>query len=151
VPESPGQDAAAAITTHVADRQVLLVLDNCEHLASAVARLAEQLLTGCPGMTIPATSREMLGVDGERNWPVPPLSLPDESVRPTQSALSEFDAVKLFEQRAQLIQPSFAVSDDNAAAVLTVCRRLDGLPTSGPVACSTCSSGLPTSRCCRRS
>jgi predicted ATPase/DNA-binding SARP family transcriptional activator len=128
VPDSPGQDAAAAIAAHVADRQVLLVLDNCEHLTIAIARLAEQLLTGCPGLSILATSREVLGVDGERNWPVPPLSLPDESVRPTQSALSEFDAVKLFEQRAQLIQSSFAVSDDNAAAVLAVCRRLDGLP-----------------------
>jgi len=128
VPDSPGQDAATAITGHVADRQVLLVLDNCEHLTIAIARLAEQLLTGCPGLSILATSREVLGVDGERNWPVPPLSLPDESVRPTQSALSEFDAVKLFEQRAQLIQPSFAVSDDTAAAVLAVCRRLDGLP-----------------------
>lgn len=128
VPDSPGEDAGAAIIAHVADRQVLLVLDNCEHLTSAVARLAEQLLTGCPSLTILATSREVLGVDGERNWPVPPLSLPDESVRPTQSAPSEFDAVKLFEQRAQLIQATFAVSDDNAAAVLAVCRRLDGLP-----------------------
>ncbi len=128
VPESPDEDAAAAIAAHVADRQVLLVLDNCEHLTSAAARLAEQLLTGCPGLTILATSREVLGVDGERNWPVPPMSLPEESVRPTQSAVSAYDAVKLFEQRAQLIQPSFAVSDDNAASVLAVCRRLDGLP-----------------------
>jgi predicted ATPase/DNA-binding SARP family transcriptional activator len=128
VPDSPGQDPAAAIAAHVADRQVLLVLDNCEHLTVPVARLAEQLLTACPSLSILATSREVLGVDGERNWPVPPLSLPDESVRPTQSALSAFDAVKLFEQRAQLIQPSFAVADDNAAAVLAVCRRLDGLP-----------------------
>jgi predicted ATPase/DNA-binding SARP family transcriptional activator len=128
VPESPGQNAAAAITTHVADRQVLLILDNCEHLTSAVARLAEQLLTGCPSLAILATSREVLGVDGERNWPVPPLSLPGESIPPTPAALSEFDAVKLFEQRAQLIQPSFALSDENAAAVLAVCRRLDGLP-----------------------
>ena len=128
VPESPDEDAAEAIAAHVADRQVLLVLDNCEHLTSAAARLAEQLLTGCPGLTILATSREVLGVDGERNWPVPPMSLPGESVRPTQSVVSAFDAVKLFEQRAQLSQPSFAVSDDNAASVLAVCRRLDGLP-----------------------
>lgn len=95
VPDSPGQDAAAAITAHVADRQVLLVLDNCEHLTVAIARLAEQLLTGCPGLSILTTSREVLGVDGERNWPVPPLSLPDEGVGPTRSPLSEFDAVKL--------------------------------------------------------
>ncbi len=128
VPDNPGRDAAVSIAAHVADRQVLLVFDNCEHLTAATARLAEQLLTGCPGLSILATSREVLGVEGERNWPVPPLSLPDEGVRPTQTALSEFDAVKLFEHRAQLIQPSFRLSDDNAAAVLAVCRRLDGLP-----------------------
>jgi predicted ATPase/DNA-binding SARP family transcriptional activator len=128
VPESPDEDAAMAIAAHVADRQVLLVLDNCEHLTSAAAQLAEQLLTACPGLTILATSREVLGVDGERNWPVPPMSLPGERVRPTRSAVGAYDAVKLFEQRAQLSQPSFVVSDDNAAAVLAVCRRLDGLP-----------------------
>ena len=128
VPDSPGQDAAAAITAHVADRQVLVVLDNCEHLTSTIARLSEQLLTSCAGLSILATSREVLGVDGERNWPVPPLSLPDDSVRLSAAAVSEFDAVKLFEQRAQLIRQAFALADDNAGAVLTVCRRLDGLP-----------------------
>ena len=128
VPDSPGQDPAAAITAHIADRQALIVLDNCEHLTSAVARLAEQLLAGCPGLAILATSREVLGIDGERNWPVPPLSLPEAADQPSAAGLSEYDAVKLFEQRAQLIRPSFAVSDENAAAVLQVCRRLDGLP-----------------------
>jgi predicted ATPase/DNA-binding SARP family transcriptional activator len=128
VPDNPGQDPAAAITAHIADRHALIVLDNCEHLTSAVARLAEQLLAGCPGLSVLATSREVLGVDGERNWPVPPLSLPDDTGQLSAAALSEFDAVKLFEQRAQLIRPSFALSDENAAAVLQVCRRLDGLP-----------------------
>jgi predicted ATPase/DNA-binding SARP family transcriptional activator len=128
VPDSPGQDAAAAITAHIADRQALIVLDNCEHLTSAVAGLAERLLAGCPGLSILATSREVLGVDGERNWPVPPLSLPDATGELSAVALSEYDGVKLFEQRAQLIRPSFALSDENAAAVLQVCRRLDGLP-----------------------
>ena len=128
VPDSPGQDPAVAITAHIADRQALIVLDNCEHLTSAVARLAERLLAGCPGLSILATSREVLGVDGERNWPVPPLSLPDAAGQLSAAALSEYDAVKLFEQRAQLIRPSFALSDENAAAVLHVCTRLDGLP-----------------------
>ncbi len=128
VPDSPGEDPAAAITAHIADRQALIVLDNCEHLTSAVARLAEQLLAGCPGLAILATSREVLGIDGERNWPVPPLSLPGTSDQLSAAVLSEYDAVKLFEQRAQLIRPSFALTDENAAAVLQVCRRLDGLP-----------------------
>ncbi len=93
---------------------VLIVLDNCEHLAAAVADLAERLLAGCPALTILATSREPLGVEGECSWPVPPLSWPD--------------AVRLFEQRAQLVRPSFRVSDDNADTVRQICRRLDGLP-----------------------
>ena len=127
VPDCPGQDAAAAIAEHVGDRSVLIILDNCEHLASAVADLAGQLLGACPALSILATSREVLGVDGERSWPVPPLSLP-EAGAPTAGALAESDAVRFFEYRAQLVFPSFRVSDDNAAAVVQVCRRLDGLP-----------------------
>src|SRR5205823_15051311 len=77
VPDSPGQDAAAAIAEHVGDRSMLIVLDNCEHLASAVAGPAGQLLSACDALSILATSREVLGVEGERNWPVPSLSLPE--------------------------------------------------------------------------
>ena len=114
VPDSPGQDATEAITGHVSGLPVLIVLDNCEHLAAAVADLAERLLAGCPALAILATSREPLGVEGECSWPVPPLSWPD--------------AVRLFEQRAQLVRPSFRVSDGNADTVRQICRRLDGLP-----------------------
>src|SRR5215831_9945015 len=128
VPGVPGQDATATIAGHIGDRPMLLVLDNCEHLAPAVAGLADRLLGSCPFLSILTTSRELLGVDGERSWPVPPLSLPADGVVPAVSALAEFDAVRLFEQRAQLVLPSFRLADDNAAAVLQVCRRLDGLP-----------------------
>ncbi|MGO8959168.1 MAG: BTAD domain-containing putative transcriptional regulator [Streptosporangiaceae bacterium] len=128
VPENPGQDAAVGITDHVGANAVLLVLDNCEHLTAAAAELAERLLAACRALTILATSREVLGVDGERSWPVPPLSLPDASVRPAARAIAGFDAVRFFEQRAQLTLPSFRLSDQNAASVLQVCRRLDGLP-----------------------
>jgi predicted ATPase/DNA-binding SARP family transcriptional activator len=127
VPDCPGQDAAAAIAEHVGDRSMLIVLDNCEHLVSAVADLADQLVGACQAMSILATSREVLGVDGERSWPVPPLSLP-EAGAPTSAALAESDAVRFFEYRAQLVLPSFRLADDNAAAVVQVCRRLDGLP-----------------------
>ena len=127
-PENPGQDTAAAAAEHVGTNEVLLVLDNCEHLTAATADLAERLLAACPALTILATSREALGVDGERSWPVPPLSLPDVSIRPSAAAIAAFDAVRFFEQRAQLTLPSFRLSDDNAASVLQVCRRLDGLP-----------------------
>jgi predicted ATPase/DNA-binding SARP family transcriptional activator len=128
VPESPGQDAAVTIAEFVGDRSMLIVLDNCEHLAAAVADLADRLLGTCPALSILTTSRELLGVDGERSWPVPPLSLPDGDVAPVASVLAGYDAVRFFEQRAQLVLPSFRLADDNAAAVLQVCRRLDGLP-----------------------
>ena len=128
VPDFPGQDATAAIAEHVGDRSMLIVLDNCEHLASAVADLAEQLLSACGALSILATSREVLGVDGERSWPVPPLSLPEAGTPAAAAALAEFDAVRFFENRTQLVFPSFRLADDNARAVVQVCRRLDGLP-----------------------
>jgi len=128
VPDSPGHDAAAAIAEYVGDRSMLIVLDNCEHLASAVADLAAQLLGACHAMSILATSREVLGVDGEHNWPVPPLSLPEDGAPAAGAALEESDAVRFFEHRARLVFPSFRLADDNAPAVVQVCRRLDGLP-----------------------
>jgi predicted ATPase/DNA-binding SARP family transcriptional activator len=128
VPDTPGQDPIEAVAKHVADHQVLIVLDNCEHLAEAAAACAEYLLAVCPALVILATSREALGVEGELNWHVPPLSLPKAGPAPTASMLAGSDAVKLFEQRAQLVRPSFRVTDENAAAVLSICQRLDGLP-----------------------
>jgi predicted ATPase/DNA-binding SARP family transcriptional activator len=128
VPENPGQEPAATIAEYVGDRRMLIVLDNCEHLAAAAADLADRLLGSCPGLSILTTSRELLGVDGEHSWPVPPLALPAHGPLPPVPALAEFDAVRFFEQRAQLVLPSFRLADDNAAAVLQVCRRLDGLP-----------------------
>jgi predicted ATPase/DNA-binding SARP family transcriptional activator len=128
VPDCPGQDAAAAIAEYVGDRSMLIVLDNCEHLTSAVADLAEQLLGACHAMSILATSREVLGVDGERSWPVPPLSLPEPGAPAAATALAESDAVRFFVHRAQLVLPSFRLAEDNASAVAQICRRLDGLP-----------------------
>ena len=128
VPDTPGQDAAEAVAEQIADHRVLVVLDNCEHMAEAAADVAEYLLASCPALVVLATSREALGVEGELSWQVPPLSLPKAEPAPTAAALARSDAVTLFEQRAQLVRPSFRVSDENAAGVLTICRRLDGLP-----------------------
>ena len=110
VPDSLGRDAAESIAEHVADASLLLILDNCEHLTAAVGDLAERLLGACPALSILATSRELLGVDGEQKWPVPPLSLPGEGQTPAVAGLAVFDAVRLFEQRAQLVLPSFRLS-----------------------------------------
>jgi non-specific serine/threonine protein kinase len=131
VPDTPGQDPAEAVAGHIADHPVLLVMDNCEHLAGAAAKLVENLLEVCPGLVVLATSREALGVEGEVNWQVPPLSLPKAAGSDpalTASALAASDAVKLFEQRAQLVRPSFRVTDENAADLASICQRLDGLP-----------------------
>ena len=130
VPDTPGQDPAEAVAEYVGDHQVLIVLDNCEHLAGATASLTESLLAACPALTVLATSREALGVEGELNWQVPPLSLPKAGPGSglTALALAASDAVKLFEQRAQLVRPSFKVTDENAAQVASICQRLDGLP-----------------------
>ncbi len=128
VPDTPGQDAVEAVAEHVGDHPVLLVLDNCEHLAQAAAELVEFLLAACPALVVLATSREALGVEGELSWLVPPLSLPQDGPAPTAAGLAGSDAVKLFEQRARLVRPSFRVTDDNAVAVLSICQRLDGLP-----------------------
>src|SRR5262249_46059310 len=83
---------------------------------------------GSPFVSTPPPARGLPGGAGGRGGPVPPLSLPADGVVPAVPALAEFDAVRLFEQRAQLVLPSFRLADDNAAAVLQVCRRLDGLP-----------------------
>jgi predicted ATPase/DNA-binding SARP family transcriptional activator len=128
VPDTPGQEPIEAVAEHVADHPVLVVLDNCEHLAEAAASLTEYLLAACPALVVLATSREALGVDGELNWRVPPLSLPEPGPAPTAALLAGSDAVRLFEQRAQLVLPSFRITDQNAAEVLSICRRLDGLP-----------------------
>jgi predicted ATPase/two-component SAPR family response regulator len=130
VPDTPRQDPAEAVAEYVGDHQVLVVLDNCEHLAGATASLTESLLAVCPALTVLATSREALGVEGEVNWQVPPLSLPKAGpgFGLTASALAASDAVKLFEQRAQLVRPSFKVTDENAAQLAAICQRLDGLP-----------------------
>jgi predicted ATPase len=128
VPDTPGQDATEAVAEYVGEHQVLVVLDNCEHLAGATALLTENLLAACPALTVMTTSREALGVEGELNWQVPPLSLPKTGTAVTAAGLAASDAVKLFEQRAQLVRPSFRVTDENAAEVASICQRLDGLP-----------------------
>jgi non-specific serine/threonine protein kinase len=108
----------------IGDRPLLLVLDNCEHLVDACAALADTLLRDCPALTVLATSRAVLGVSGETAWLVPPLSLPD----PLDSAPEASESVQLFIERARAVKATFALTDDNRAAVVQICRQLDGLP-----------------------
>jgi predicted ATPase/class 3 adenylate cyclase/DNA-binding CsgD family transcriptional regulator len=115
LPDQPGRSTMDTLTRFVADRRTLVVLDNCEHLLDACADLVVALLGAAAGLTLLATSREPIGVAGEVSWRVPSLSLADE-------------AIELFTDRVRHVRPEFAVSDDNAAAVGEICRRLDGLP-----------------------
>jgi non-specific serine/threonine protein kinase len=121
-------DANDALMAHIRGREMLLILDTCEHLIDACARLANSLLRQCPGLRILATSREALGVAGERLYPVRSLSLPDATRIKPDDLVTEYEAVGLFAERAKAADPGFAVTADNAPAVIEICRRLDGIP-----------------------
>jgi non-specific serine/threonine protein kinase len=110
-------------------KQLLLVLDTCEHLIDACAALADRLLRSCPDVQILATSREALGIAGERAWSVPALGVPvvAASTTPDVTALGECEAVRLFVERAAAAVPGFALTEHNATSVARICRRLDGI------------------------
>ena len=126
--EQPGRSMTEALCDHLRFRDLMLVLDNCEHLIEACADLAEALLLSCPNLKILATSREPLGVAGETNWPVPSLSLPTTGHGPPVQELVRYEAVRLFVERAAAARPGFAPTEDNAPVVVEVCRELDGIP-----------------------
>jgi non-specific serine/threonine protein kinase len=120
--------AVASLADYLRTRRVLLVLDQCEHLADACAVLADSLLRGCPGLRIMATSRHVLGVAGEVTVPVPPMTVPAIDGANEPGELLRFEAVRLFADRAAAVLPGFAVNASNGAAVAGVCRALDGIP-----------------------
>jgi predicted ATPase len=154
--EEPGPPGTAPpaladrLAGYVRDQDLLVVLDNCEHLVAGCAELAARLLRAAPGLRVLATSREVLGVPGELVWPVPPLAVPgiagqagpggshgavpdlgpgdDQGTAAALEVLAGYDGVRLFLERAQLADPGFVLNGDNAAAVAEICRRLDGLP-----------------------
>jgi predicted ATPase/class 3 adenylate cyclase len=128
IPEQPGRSLITGLVDHVRPKSILLLLDNCEHVVLACAHLADTLLRACPNLRILTTSRETLGVAGEASWLVPSLSLPDpERILPLHR-LTEYEAVRLFIDRAKAALPSFAVTTDNAHHIAQVCRQLDGIP-----------------------
>ncbi|GLZ01224.1 LuxR C-terminal-related transcriptional regulator [Actinoplanes sp. NBRC 103695] len=114
------------LRSYLRDRELLLVLDNCEHLLDATARLADEVLRAAPGVRVVATSREPLSVAGEHVLPVPPLDLPSHAEPLARTGLN--DAVRLFVVRAAAATGRFELTEANRAAVVDVCRRLDGLP-----------------------
>jgi predicted ATPase/DNA-binding SARP family transcriptional activator len=136
--------AGALRGAHDHPRGALLVLDNCEHVVDAAAILADRLLRAAPGLTILATSREALGVEGETVRPIAPLSHPVAGVAPTAPATAAgaqaYEAVLLFTERARAAHPGFALTDRTAPVVAAVCARLDGIP----LALELAAAALPT-------
>ncbi|HQV29131.1 MAG TPA: AAA family ATPase, partial [Thermoflexales bacterium] len=126
VRDQPGRTMLEQLQDYLRTRQVLLVLDNCEHLIAASARVADALVRACPRVKVLASSREALGLAGERIFHVPSLGLPD--ARAALDVIGQSEAVQLFVERAAAAQPRFSLNEQNAGAVGDICRRLDGIP-----------------------
>jgi predicted ATPase/class 3 adenylate cyclase len=128
IPEEPGRPMLETLCRHLAGKRVLLLLDNCEHLERACALLANALLRACPNLRILATSRSRLGVGGEVAWSLPALPVPTIAAPPTLQTALDYEALRLFVDRATANRPDFALTDANLSAIARICRRLDGIP-----------------------
>ena len=130
VVERPGRPLIDRLVEYLESRELLLILDNCEHLVAACAELVEMLLSRCClDLRILATSREPIGIPGEVAWRMPSLSLPPlQSPASDPQSLGQYEAVRLFVERAQAAAPGFVLMERNAAAITQICRRLDGMP-----------------------
>src|SRR4030095_11871560 len=128
IQEQPGKTPLDVLKEYLHEKQTLIVLDNCEHLVSASAQVVNTLLSAAPKLKVMASSREALGVKGEMSYPVPSLSLPDMKHLPVIEQLSQYEAVRLFSDRALLVAPHFIVDKDNAPHIAQICSRLDGIP-----------------------
>jgi predicted ATPase/DNA-binding SARP family transcriptional activator len=135
--------AEVALARQLAERRLLLVLDNCEHLLDACARLAAALLYACPDVVVLATSREPLRVGGEVTWRTPSLALPDLRDLPSLDRLAELESVRLFVERARDVAPGFVLDATTAPAVAEICVRLDGMPLALELAAARTSALAP--------
>ncbi len=127
VTETPGAPLLETVTAALTDSELLLILDNCEHLLDAVAELTATLLQACPELRILATSQGKLTVPGEATWPVPPLTLP-AATETDLDRIAATESARLFADRARLTRPGFTLTAENAIDVRDICRRLDGIP-----------------------
>jgi predicted ATPase/DNA-binding NarL/FixJ family response regulator len=128
VMEKPNRSLLDTLADFFRTKQILLVLDNCEHLRDAAAQIACDLMTACPNLAILATSRESLNTPGEFTWRVPSLSLPDSEQLEVPAVLIQSEAVRLFVERARAAQSAFSATSQNAATIVQICQRLDGMP-----------------------
>jgi non-specific serine/threonine protein kinase len=126
--EQANRSPQTILTDFLKDKQILLILDNCEHLIQACAQLTEALLRACPNLKMLATSREALGVSGEFAFNVATLSIPDIRQSHTAKSLTEYEAVRLFLDRAQTTVHNFTITQENSLAIAQICHYLDGIP-----------------------
>ena len=126
--EAPAEPITKTLIGALKDKNLLLVFDNCEHVLDAAARLADSVVHSCPKVKLLVSSRETLGIAGESAYSVPSLSLPDVTKVHTPDSLSKYEAVRLFSERAVAAKADFKVTDHTAAALASVCHRLDGIP-----------------------
>ncbi len=128
VHEDEGRPLMTALQDYLQAKNILLLLDNCEHLLEACAQLTDVLLHACPHLKILVSSREALGIAGEVSFRVSSLALPDARHLPSLESLTQYDSVRLFIERAVAVKSDFVVTNENAPAVAQVCSRLDGIP-----------------------
>jgi predicted ATPase/DNA-binding CsgD family transcriptional regulator len=128
VAERPAEPLADTLAEVLGSKELLLIVDNCEHLVEATARLVDVLLDSCPQIRVLVTSREALDVEGELRWLVPPLSVPQGECKPLPEKLEAYESVRLFLERARGRDPAFSLSSHNALAVAEICRMLEGIP-----------------------
>ena len=126
--DEPQRPVIDMLCDYLRDKKILIILDNCEHLVDACARLADRVLHAAEDVRIFATSREALGIAGEVSYRVPSLELPDIAQLPPAESLGQYEAVKLFIDRATSAVPTFTVTNENAPALAQICHQLDGIP-----------------------
>ncbi len=127
--ESAEHQILDAVLNFLQGKQCLLILDNCEHLINGVARFVQTVLQRCADVKILASSREALGLPGERPFHVPPLTIPEEDIQQTiLTDWEQYEALRLFVERTQIVLPDFQVTADNIGSIVQICQRLDGIP-----------------------
>jgi predicted ATPase/DNA-binding XRE family transcriptional regulator len=124
--DEPQRPVIDMLSDYLREKKLLIILDNCEHLLNACAQLADTLLKECPSLKIFTTSREALGILGEATYPVSSLGLPD--FQQTFEELSDYESVRLFEERAQLAKMDFLLTEENVSAIANICKQLSGIP-----------------------
>ncbi|MCB0727575.1 MAG: tetratricopeptide repeat protein [Ignavibacteriae bacterium] len=126
--EENSKTPEVTLSDYLKDKEILIILDNCEQIIESCAKLTEKLLLRCPDLKIIATSREALNISGEQTYKIPPLSQPDPDCKDTPEQLIQYESVRLFIERALSVNHEFRVNKENAMVLAKVCSRLDGIP-----------------------